>query len=98
MRKFLLIAATMFGFGCITPSIVFAAPVAGLTAIEAPFLVEQIKKDGYGYKADKHWKKHWNKSRHWDRRRGYSRYYDGPPPHASAYGRRAHDYGYYRYW
>ncbi len=93
MRKFVLVAATMLGFGCMTPSISLAAPVTGLTAIETPDHVEQIKKDGKGFKGDKGWRG----SRHWDRGRGYGRYSGGPPPHARAYGRRARDLGYYRY-
>lgn len=95
MRKFVLVAVALVGLGSMTPSILQAAPpVGGLTILEAPDHVEQIKKDGHGYKGHKGW----GGSRHWDRGRGYGRYYGGPPPHARAYGRRARDFGYYRYW
>ena len=94
MQKFVLIAVTMLGLGSITPSTSQAAPVAGLTTIETPDHVEQIKKGGHGYKGHKGWRG----SRHWDRGRGYGRYYGGPPPHARAYGRRGRDFGHYRYW
>ena len=94
MRKFVLAAAAVMSFGCVIPSTTQAAPVAGLTTLEAPDHVEQIKKGGHGYKGHKGWRG----SRHWDRGRGYGRYYGGPPPHARAYGRRARDFGYRRYW
>jgi len=93
MRKFALVAVAMLGFASITPSNSQAAPVAGLTTIETPDNVEQIKKGGHKFKKDKGWKG----SRHWTRGYGSGRYYGGPPPHARAYGRRARDFGYYRY-
>ena len=90
MRKFVLVAVTMLGLGSMTPSMSLAAPVVGLTTIETPDHVEQIKKDGHKFKGHKGWKG----SGHWDRGRGHGRYYGGPPPHARAYGRRARDSGY----
>jgi hypothetical protein len=94
MPKFVLVAVTMLGLAAIMPSTSEAAPVSGLTAIEMPDHIEQIKKGGHKFKGHKGWKG----SRHWDRGYGFGRYYGGPPPHARAYGRRARDYGYYRYW
>ncbi|MET3890333.1 hypothetical protein ABIE41_001409 [Bosea sp. OAE506] len=91
MRTLVLVAVAMLGFGSITPSTSQAATVAGLAAIEMPDHIEQIKKGGYKFKNDKGWK------RNWSRGYGSSRYYSGPPPHARAYGRRARDFGYYRY-
>ena len=93
MRKFALVAVAMLGLGPITPSTSQAAPVAGLTIIEMPEHVEQIKNGGHKFKGHKNWKG----SRHWNRGYGSSRYYGGPPPHARAYGRRARDFDYYRY-
>ena len=90
MRKFALVAVAMLGLGSMTPSMSLAAPVAGLTTIETPDHVEQIKKDGHKFKGHKGWKG----SGGWDRGRGHGRYYGGPPPHARAYGRRARDSGY----
>lgn len=92
MRTLVFVAVAMLGFGSITPSTSQAAAVAGLTAIEMPDHFEQIKKGGK-FKKDKGWKG----SRHWNRGYGSGRYYGGPPPHARAYGRRARDFGYYRY-
>lgn len=94
MRKLALVAAAMLGLASITPSTLQAAPVAGLTTVEMPDHVEQIKKGGYKYKHHKGWKG----SRHWNHGYGSGGYYRGPPPHARAYGRRARDFGYYRYW
>ncbi|KFC64775.1 hypothetical protein FG93_05065 [Bosea sp. LC85] len=94
MRKLVFVAAAMLSFCSMTPSISQAAPVAGLTTLETPDHIEQIKKGGHGYKGHKGW----HGSRHWDHGRGYGRYYGGPPPHARAYGRRARDFSYYRYW
>jgi hypothetical protein len=94
MRKFVLVAVATLGLGALTPLPSQAAPVAGLTTLETPDRVEQIKKGGHGYNGHKGW----GRARHWDRGRGYGRYYGGPPPHARAYGRRARDFGYYRYW
>lgn len=93
MRKFILVAAAALGFGSISPSMAPATPVAGLTAIEGQNHIEQIKHGGHGYKGHKGW----HGSTHWKRGRGYGRHYGAPPPHARAYGRRAHDSGYYRY-
>ena len=93
MRKFALVAVAMLAFASITPSTSRAAPVAGLTTFEMLDHVVQIKKGGHKFKKDKGWKG----SRHWNRGYGDGRYYGGPPPHARAYGRRARDFGYYRY-
>lgn len=92
MQKIVLVAVALFGLA--TPSLSQAAPVSDLTILEAPDHVEQIKKGGHGYKGHKGW----GSSRHWDHGHGYGRYYGGPPPHARAFGRRARDFGYYRYW
>lgn len=92
MRKLIFVAAAMLSFG--SPSTSQAAPVAGLTSLEAPGHIQQIKNGGHGYKGHKGW----HGSRHWHHGHGYGRYYGGPPPHARAYGRRARDFGYYRYW
>lgn len=94
MRKFVFVAAAMLSFGSMTPSTSQAAAVAGLTTMVTPDHVEQIKKGGHKYKDHKGW----HGSHDWDRGRGYGRYYGGPPPHARAYGRRARDFTYYRYW
>ncbi len=93
MRKFALVAVAMVSLGSIAPSTSQAAPVAGLTTIEMPDHVEQTKNGGHKFKKDKGWKG----SRHWNRGYGSGRYYGGPPAHARAYGRRARDFGYYRY-
>ncbi|WP_069883323.1 hypothetical protein [Bosea sp. BIWAKO-01] len=93
MRKFILVAAAALGFGSFLTSMAQAAPIAGLKTIENPNHIEQIKHGGHGY----HGHKGWHGSRHWNRGRSYGRHYGGPPPHARAYGRRAHDAGYYRY-
>lgn len=92
MREF--VAVVMLGLGFVAPSTSRAVPVVNVTGIETPDHVEQIKKDGHGYKGHKGW----GGSRHWDRGHGYGRYYGGPPPHARAHGRRARDFGYYHYW
>jgi hypothetical protein len=94
MRKFVLVAAAVMSFSFVMPSSSQAAPVAGLTTLQTPDHDEQIKKGGHGYKGHKGW----GGSRHWNRGRGYGRVYGGPPPHARAYGRRARDFGYRRYW
>lgn len=93
MRTLVLVAVAMLGLDSIAPSTSQAVPAAGLTAIETPDHVEQIKKGGHGYKGHKDW----SGSRNWNHGRGYGRHYGGPPPHARAYGRRARDFGYYRY-
>lgn len=95
MRRFVLVAAAMLGLGSMTPSPARAAPVAALTTVEMPDHVEQIKKGGHKFK-DHH--KGWKGSPYWHHGYGHGRYYGGPPPHARAYGWRARDFGYYRYW
>lgn len=94
MRALVLVAMAVLGLSSPTPSISQASPVGGVTTIETPDHIAQVKKGGHKFKGPKGWKH----SRHWNRGHGYGRYYGGPPPHARAYGRRAHDFGYYRYW
>lgn len=71
MRKLIFVAAAMLSFG--SPSTSQAAPVAGLTSLEAPGHIQQIKNGGHGYKGHKGW----HGSRHWHHGRGYGRYYGG---------------------
>ena len=94
MRKHLILLAALSGLGIASVSAANAAPVAGVVTIEDPDHIEQVKKGGHKFKGHKGWKH----SRHWNRGHGYGRYYGGPPPHARAYGRRARDFGHYRYW
>ena len=94
MQTHLILAAALCGLGLVSIPIANAAPVASVIAIESPDHIEQVKKGGHKFKGHKGWKH----SRHWNRGHGNGRYYGGPPPHARAYGRRAHDFGHYRYW
>ena len=92
LKRFVLTAA-LCGFGVASIPVANAAPVASVVAIESPDHVEQVKKGGHKVKGHKGWKH----SRHWDRGHGHGRRYGGPPAHARAYGRRARDFGYFRY-
>lgn len=94
MRKHLILAVALCGLGLTFIPVANSAPVASVTAIEPLDPIEQVKKGGYKFKGHKGWKH----SRHWNRGHGYGRYYNGPPPHARAYGRRARDFGHYRYY
>jgi len=84
MRKIMMTMLALGGLGMGLAQTAQAAPVAAASALQAPGLVEQIKNGGGKFKGHKGY--------------GYGRVYGGPPPHARAYGRRARDAGYYRYW
>lgn len=88
MRKIMMTMLALGGLGMGLAQTAQAAPVAAASALQAPGLVEQIKNGGGKFKGHKGWKQG----------HGYGRVYGGPPPHARAYGRRARDAGYYRYW
>ena len=87
MRRLLLAAAIAVGALSLSPAVTIAAPVASVGRVASPTDISTVQ---YG-----HGRRHWRGGRHWDRPgRGYGR--RGPPPHARAYGRRAHESDYRR--
>ena len=89
MRRILLAAVIAIGALSMLPTVTIAAPISSVGRVDSPTDIATVQ---YG-----HGRRHWRGGRHWDRPgRGYGRRSGGTPPHARAYGRRAHESGYRR--